>query len=339
MVKTLLKVFFYLIVGFNLSVKAEPVYGSFKSHDGLDIRTARWEAKGKKRGTLFFLPGMGGFIEGYTDFAERMNNLGFDTFTLDWRGQGGSGRITQKDTLLHIKSFDDYVKDLETYFSLQKEFERPIIIVGNSMGGHIALRYIYNHPNAVDGLIALSPMVDVNTRNYPYFVARALATVVSSLGGAESYVFGFEPFDFDRCVTKFTTDEYGDREKYMSDCNFLKENTNLATGGPSFSWLAAAFASCDLIKEYDFSSRILIPVLMVTVPNDHLVDSDAQRELCSVMPKCRQVIYQDGHHNLLKDSEQTIERLVSDIDRFVKDLPALQKGVPQSILVMDNLDR
>lgn len=340
MVKFFLKKMFSFCLGmFILPAIADPIFGNFQSYDNLTIRTAKWEAKGNKRGTLFFLQGMGGFIEGYTDFASKMNELGFDVFTLDWRGQGGSGRATSKNTLLHINSFDDYVKDLETYFAQQREFARPVIVVGNSMGGNIALRYIYSHPNAVDGLIALSPMVDVNTQNYPAFVARAIAHTIKNLGGSESYVFGFNKFNLDKCISNFDPHQYGDREKYLSDCVYLSNHENLATGGPSFGWLAAAFDSCDLIKDYDFSSRILIPVLMVTVPNDHLVDADAQRDLCSIMPKCRQILYPEGHHNLLKDNDKLIARLIHDIDRFVKDLPSLQKGVPQSILVMNSSDR
>ena len=337
----MVKKFVFFLVSVVLltnTVWAEAILGAFQTSDGQTIRTAKWEAKSKKRGTLFFLQGMGGFIEGYTDFAQKMNDLGFDVFTLDWRGQGGSSRITQKPSLLHIHSFDDYVRDLEGYFAQQKEFARPVIVVGNSMGGHIALRYIYNHPNAVDGLIALSPMIDVNTNKYPYFLARALAKTFRSLGGAEKFIFGFKSFDLDKCISSFDPDKYGDRGKYISDCVFLNSHQNLATGGPSFSWLAAAFDSCDKIRDYDFASRILIPVLMVTVPKDHLVDADAQRELCAIMPKCRQILYQDGHHNLLKDRDEVIDRLVHDIDRFTKDLPSLQKGIPQSVLVMNQMD-
>lgn len=339
MVKSTVKIFLSLFIIFVTDLKSEPIYGKFKSFDKLEIRTARWEAQGKKRGTLFFLQGMGGFIEGYTDFAEKMNNLGFDVFTLDWRGQGGSGKITLRKSLLHVTSFDDYVKDLEVYFSQQKEFARPIIVVGNSMGGHIALRYVYDHPNAVDGLIALSPMVDVNTQNYPYLIARLIASTTSNLGGSESYVFGFDQFSLDRCRAAFDPDKFGDRNKHFEDCLYLNDHQELATGGPSFAWLSAAFDSCDLIKNYDFGSRLLIPVLMMTVPDDHLVDPDAQRELCAIMPKCRQILYQGGHHNLLKDTDEIIERIVHDIDRFAKDLPSLQRGIPQSILVMDTADR
>jgi lysophospholipase len=327
----------YLIGGI-VSGNAEPIYGSFQSYDHLTIRTAKWPATGKKRGTLFLLQGMGGFIEGYAPFAERMRTLGFDVFTLDWRGQGGSDRITQKETLLHIKSFDDYVKDFETYLAQQGTCARPIIIVGNSMGGNIALRYIHNHPAAVDGLVALSPMVDMHTQNFPHFIARSLALLLTHLGGEEKYVFGFDQFNLDRCISKFDPNQYGDREKYLSDCVFLNSHKNLATGGPSFSWLKAAFESCELVKDYNFSSRIFIPVLMITVPKDHLVSPEAQREVCSIIPKCRQVLYSEGHHNLLKDEEKIVERVVHDIDRFFKDLPALQTGIPQSVLAMNTAD-
>ena len=87
MVKKFVFFLFHTIFLINLSV-AEPILGKFQTSDGQTIRTAKWNAKSSKRGTLFFLQGMGGFIEGYTDFAQRMNDLGFDVWfvvcSLDW---------------------------------------------------------------------------------------------------------------------------------------------------------------------------------------------------------------------------------------------------------------
>ncbi|WP_420887381.1 serine aminopeptidase domain-containing protein, partial [Candidatus Paracaedibacter symbiosus] len=44
-----------------------------------------------------------------------LSDRGYDVLTLDWRGQGDSGRFTDQRTLLYIDNFDSYVKDLKVF--------------------------------------------------------------------------------------------------------------------------------------------------------------------------------------------------------------------------------
>lgn len=328
-----------LFQGFLTSAEAFN-YGFFKTRDNLSLRKVNLPAKGKPRGTIIFMEGMGGFIEGYEGIMTMLSHQGYDVLAFDPRGQGASQRITEKDSLLHIESFEDYLHDLHSFIHHQGKMPRPIIFLGISMGGHIALRYAYEYPEAADALILLSPMVDINTGFYPRPVAKTIATVMSTLGAGESFVLGYDTFNFQSCLDKFDASKYGDPEKHVQDCKMLHERPHLAVGGPSFSWLCSAFDSCDKLRSLDLANKMKMPVMLIAVENDHLVDTSAQLELCKRIPNCRQILYSDAHHNLLKDPDDIIERLFADIKIFVADLPgkiAPREPLikPQTQLVMD----
>ena len=315
-------------------------YGFFKTKDNLSLRKVNLPAKGKPRGTVIFMEGMGGFIEGYTGIMTMLSHQGYDVHAFDPRGQGASQRTTEKDSLLHIESFDDYLYDLHTFIHHQGQMERPIIFLGISMGGHVALRYVYEHSEAADALILLSPMVEINTGAYPRPVARTIATVMSRLGAGESFVLGYDKFNFQTCLDKFDAAKYGDIEKHIQDCKMLHERPHLAVGGPSFNWLYSAFDSCDKLGALDLGDRIKMPVMLIAVENDHLVDTASQLELCKRLPNCRSILYADAHHNLLKDPDDIIDRVFKDIKTFVFNLPqnlspAVQIIKPHTQLVMD----
>lgn len=308
--------------GKNISTHASfvPEYNTFETYDHLFLRTAKWSTPFQKKGTIVFMEGMGGFIESYERFCCWFVEKGFDVLAFDWRGQGASDRITLKDTLLHVDSFDDYIHDLEDLIDYcQEEIVGPIVFVASSMGGNIALRYVNDHPNMIDGLILLSPMIDINTYPYPYPIARGIAAVANQIGNGESFVFGYDTFSLESCLGKYDPTKHGNQEQYIRDCHTLHQRPNMAVGGPSFNWLLSAFHSCDELKECDFDNRV--PILMVSVAKDHLVDTQAQLDLCSRLPSCQQILYSDDktHHNLLHDDEPVFTRLTEDIEMFLRD--------------------
>jgi len=40
---------------------------------------------------------------------------------------------------------------------------RPLIFMASSMGGNIALHYAHDYPKDMDAIIALAPMIKINT--------------------------------------------------------------------------------------------------------------------------------------------------------------------------------
>ncbi|WP_198027197.1 alpha/beta fold hydrolase [Candidatus Paracaedibacter symbiosus] len=296
---------------------AKVQYGFFTTYDHLLIRSAKVPSKVKPtKGTILLLQGMGGFVEYYLDIMHHLSDRGYDVLTLDWRGQGDSGRFTDQRTLLYIDNFDSYVKDLKVFMSLNPHMTRPVIFMASSMGGNIALHYAHDHPEDMDAIIALAPMIKINTSPYPYSFAEGLVKFIVSIGLGERFVFGYEPFSYEMCVKNYNPVKNGDKKIYLQDCRLLKEEPHLAVGGPSFQWLDEAFKASADFNNDDYLKEIKVPFLMVSSENDYLVNVDAQTKLCKVLPNCELLTYQDSHHNILKDSRNVISRLIKDVDTF-----------------------
>lgn len=318
-----LRKFFYLMLGVVLGVTipvpswARLQYGFFTTYDHLLIRTAKIHSRSNPvKGTILLLQGMGGFIEYYHDIMESLADRGYDVLTMDWRGQGDSGRFTDQRSLLYIDNFESYVKDLKIFISLNPHLARPLIFMASSMGGNIALHYAHNYPKDMEAIIALAPMIKINTTPYPYSIAEGLVKFIVSIGLGDQFVFGYSPFSYENCVKNYNPLKNGDKNIYLRDCKLLKEQPHLAVGGPSFQWLYEAFKASEAFDDDAYLKQIKVPFLMVSSENDYLVNVDAQSRLCRVLPNCRLLTYQDSHHNILKDSSDVVSRLIQDVDAF-----------------------
>jgi lysophospholipase len=285
--------------------------------DGLKIRTALWKTSEPKKGTVLILEGMGGFIEGFQETAEQLLKRGFDVMTFDWRGQGGSTRVTTKPTLLHVNNFELYRRDLDQIVKSIPDSAGALFIIGSSMGGHLALRYVHDHPQRVKAVIAIAPMVEIKTGAYPKVVAEGLAKSIVFLGLGERFVFGYGEHKYKQCVRAYHPEKHGDQERYLQRCQQLKGNPMLAIGGPSFAWLDAAFHSCKKLSRASYAKDIETPVLMIVPERDHLVSPGAQEQLCQNISRCQVIKYSDSHHDILRENDVIFARFWEDFDNFM----------------------
>ena len=77
----------------NTGEAATSPFGFYKAADNLSIRHGRWRTdRAQKSGTVILLTGRREFMEKYADIIAELNQRGFDVYSLDWRGQGLSGR-------------------------------------------------------------------------------------------------------------------------------------------------------------------------------------------------------------------------------------------------------
>ncbi len=297
--------------------ETEPQIKYFKTSDGLMIRSGSWSTSHPKKGTILLLQGMGGYIEGYQEAAEHFIQRGFDVITFDWRGQGGSERVTSKPTLLHVNKFVLYRRDLSQFIDSIAKDAGPLFILASSMGGHLALRYVHDHPDKVKGIVTLAPMIEIKTGAYPKPVAMGLAKTLVFFGLGERFVFGFSEHEYHKCVKAYNPDRDGNRERFLKRCEQLDSMPQLATGGPSFAWLDAAFHSCHKLSRASFAKSISTPILMIVPEHDHLVSPEAQIKLCSHMPQCETKVYSDAHHDILREKNEVLDRLWHDVDTFI----------------------
>src|ERR1700733_10603188 len=120
-----------------------PVRDCFKSvmlsARELPLRAPGVAAAGERRQVCEVLDGQTEFIEKYFEVIDELRGRGFAVAALDWRGQGGSGRLVPEAPLLvHIDDFADYDADLSAFMDKivapMLSGDRRPVAVAHSMG-------------------------------------------------------------------------------------------------------------------------------------------------------------------------------------------------------------
>lgn len=137
------------------------VQDSFISSDGLEIFYQKWLAH-KARGTVVIAHGLGEHSSRYHNLLDQMAGKGISFYALDHRGHGRS-----QGKRGHILSFNEYIADLDVTVQMARceNPALPVILLGHSMGGVIAMQYALRHSQAIDALVlssaGLIPILDV----------------------------------------------------------------------------------------------------------------------------------------------------------------------------------
>jgi len=160
----------------------------FTSTDGLRIACARWDSREPSRGIVQIAHGLGEHIGRYLGLIEVLVGAGLVVYGNDHRGHGR--------TALSSKQFGDFgeggfrllVEDMVRLSEIAKEEipEKPLILLGHSMGSFAAQLYAFDHSyllgglalsgsGALDGVVRLAksaPPGEDNILNAPFAPAR-----------------------------------------------------------------------------------------------------------------------------------------------------------------------
>ena len=293
--------------------------GTFASRDGLSIRYGIWpSAKGRCRGSVLLLNGRKEFLEKYAETISDLKARDFTVFSFDWRGQGLSSRLLADRLKGHVRSYADYLQDLNQFITqfVLPAGKRPLVIVAHSMGAHIALRFLQQQPGTVDRAVLTSPMIDIRTAPYPRILAGVIARIALFAGLSETYL----PGATGRSALRRSFEGNpltSDPLRFAVERDAVNRNPVLALGGPTFGWLAATLESVALIQRNGFLERITIPLLMIAAGRDAVVCEKAQHRACSTMPRCRFFLLEDARHEVLMECDRLRGEFWERFDRFV----------------------
>jgi alpha-beta hydrolase superfamily lysophospholipase len=128
--------------------------GWFTGCGGLSLFRQSWRPAGPVRAVLINLHGLGDHSGLYPTVAEHFPARGIAVHAMDLRGNGRSG-----GQRAYVERWEEYREDLACFAGLVREEEggRPLFLLGNSLGGLIALDYAIHHPEGLRGVIAASP--------------------------------------------------------------------------------------------------------------------------------------------------------------------------------------
>lgn len=267
----------------------------FKTTDKLKLYEQFW--KPLNPAAIFII------VHGYAEHSKRYDwvarelvSQGFGVYTFDLRGHGKS---EGKRGL--IKSFDNYLQDFELF--LQKvqirEPNKPIFLLGHSMGGAIATLFVIRHQPTLSGLILSSAVLGQIKKNISPILIQAailLGRIVPNLPtiSINSHQISRDP----------------------EEVKAYKNDPLIYQGTMSAQTLSEILKASSEIKSY--SNEIKLPLLILQGTNDLVVAMEGSKELyvnAKSNEKCLK-LYECCYHELLNEPEKS--KILSDITTWVK---------------------
>ena len=113
---------------------------------------------GKPRFALLCIHGLGLYSKSYENFGKRISRHGAAVYAIDVRGFGSWMQAQGKAQLDFKGCLQDIKTALDSIHAAQPGL--PVFLLGESMGGAIALRAASMYPESIDGLISSVPAGD-----------------------------------------------------------------------------------------------------------------------------------------------------------------------------------
>jgi lysophospholipase len=290
------------------------------SADGTRLRVSGWNAAPGvvQRGFCAIFDGQTEFIEKYAEVIGELAARGFAGAILDWRGQGGSGRLVADPLKAHVRDFGEYDADLAVFMAevVRPAASAPPIALAHSMGAHILLRALNRKPESFAAAVMTAPMLRTGTRGYPRWLVRTICFAHARGALANKWVWGMEqrdplriPFG-DNLVTS-------DRERFARNRALVAEQPEIRLAGPTWSWLQAAYRSTTYLEEAGFAEAITTPCLIFGAGRDRIVETEAIRRFARRLPRARYVEIPESEHEILMESDSIRAKFWSAFDSFV----------------------
>jgi alpha-beta hydrolase superfamily lysophospholipase len=127
----------------------------FTSADGLRIACARWVSRGPARGVVQIAHGMGEHIGRYIGLIEVLVSAGLTVYGNDHRGHGRTVSSRKNFGNFGKGGFDLLVKDMIrlSHIAREQNPDKPLILLGHSMGSFAAQQFVLTHSREIDGLV------------------------------------------------------------------------------------------------------------------------------------------------------------------------------------------
>ena len=127
----------------------------FTSADGLPVASARWDSRSQVRGVVQTAHGMGEHIGRYADLIDALRSAGVTVYGNDHRGHGRTAPSPMQLGDFAAGGFDLLVEDMVrlSRIAREKNPDKPLVLLGHSMGSFAAPQYVLEHSREIDGLI------------------------------------------------------------------------------------------------------------------------------------------------------------------------------------------
>ena len=286
------------------------------ARDGWLMRRFDWPAEGRARGRMLFEGGRGDIFEKYLEAFAHWHAQGWSITSFDWRGQGGSGRLTPDPHVGHVDDFQLYVDDFRDFWAgWVAEGAGPHVVLGHSMGGHLLLRAMVEGAATPDAAVLVAPMLGLHSP-LGWTLGERLAGVLGGVGNSARPAWrGNErPASTETRQALLTHDQ----ERYADEIFWQSSKPELLLGPPSWRWVIEAFGSTRRLRDDSRLKTLSVPILLLVADDDKLVSPKAAYKTAAKLPDARIVRFgKEAAHELLREVDAVRNRVIGEIDIFL----------------------
>jgi lysophospholipase len=288
----------------------------WRAPDGWELRRFDWPLAGACQGSILFQAGRGDVFEKYLETFSHWHDRGWRVTSLDWRGQGGSGRLLPDPHVGHIDDFATYIADLAAFWRVwAAEVPGPHVLMGHSMGGHLALRALVEGAVTADAAVLIAPMLGLHSPLGARLSER-LAKVMGAIGDAARPAWKGN----ERPATTTTREALltHDHGRYDDEIYWQQTRPELLMGPPSWQWLIRAFDSTRVLNNDRRLSTMTVPTLLIVAEADKLVNPATALQVAGRLPDARVMrLGTESAHEILREVDAVRERALGEIDDFL----------------------
>ncbi len=300
---------------------------NYKAPDGINpilipmedkkrIRLIYWKNNNLKnvKGTIILQQGHNEFIEKYYETISEFLDRDFNVIAFDWRGQGLSDRMIKNKNKQYIEDFKIHEEDLIYIYEnfIKKNFEKPFIGIGHSMGGCILLSTLRSFSNIFDKVILSAPMLGFKNEK----LLLPFIEIASFLFNKENYLIGSKPNM--GIETPFEENDLTcDESRYLRTQKLVRLKPEIRLWGVTNAWSKAVKLIFMYIREKDWAENIETEILFINSKNDTVVSPKHVTEFSKRFKNAQIVNFDNCKHEIFMEKNLYREILWSKIDEFI----------------------
>lgn len=230
---------------------------------------------------VLLMHGLGEHCGRYAHIARFFNVLGFAVRTYDHRGHGKSsgsaGDVPDDEAIL--RDAQAIIQDFS------QQLPEPPVLLGHSMGGLFAARFVAGNLAQIKALILSSPALAINMSGFEQQLAKVALALFPGTGLPN-----------------------GLKTRYLShDAEVVQAYQNDALVHPKISARLLHSMQTAMTFTHQHVADISVPVLLLVAEDDHLVDPDGSRRFeKGVAPALMTARYYKGfYHEIFNELDAT----------------------------------
>jgi acylglycerol lipase len=270
------------------------IEGNFKGVRNASIYYQAWLPDGNVNAVLLVVHGLGEHCGRYMNVVNHFVPLGYGVYGLDHIGHGKSGGEREV-----VERFEDFTDTLAIYHNMVKGWQagKPVILLGHSMGGLIATRYLIDHQDDFRGAVISAPAIKVSDS-----ISRATITIgkILSVLAPKAGVLALNPSGVSRDPAVVAA--------YLND--------PLVFHGKTPARLAAELLKT-MLRTTAEAGKITLPFIVVQGGEDKLVDpAGAQMLYDKASSKDKTIkVYEGLYHEVFNEPERA--RVLRDVETWL----------------------